>query len=39
MFNGSLGSGIFSASKKGHIGGKDPPTTTKTSTQIWYALF
>jgi hypothetical protein len=32
LSNGSLTYGIFFASKKGHLGGKDPPTTTKTST-------
>jgi len=31
-FNGSLSYGIFSASKKGHLGGKYPPAATKTST-------
>jgi hypothetical protein len=31
MFNGSLASVIF-YSKKGHLGGKDPPAATKTST-------
>jgi hypothetical protein len=34
LSNGSLASGIFSASKKSHLGGKDPPAATKTSTHV-----
>jgi hypothetical protein len=33
LFNGSLASGIFSAFKKGHLGGKDTLAATKTSTR------
>jgi hypothetical protein len=34
LSNGSLAFRIFSASKKGHLGGKDPLATTKTSTEL-----